>query len=85
MIPNCKTYTSKGVCSACTAAYTVSTDKTKCLDTIPNCKDYNVADVKLCDLCQNTFELSTDKKSCPPGKIAGCSVYSANNVCDTCL
>jgi hypothetical protein len=40
--------------------------------------------VTLCDLCQNTFELSTDKKSCPQGKIAGCSVYSANNVCDTC-
>ena len=54
MIPNCKTYASKGLCSACTTAYTVSADKTKCVDTIANCKIYN-ADVTLCDQCQNTF------------------------------
>lgn len=48
-------YASKGKCSKCIRGFKVTSDNTKCIDTIPNCLTYNAVDVTICDKCKNTF------------------------------
>ena len=95
-IDNCIDYhATLNKCLVCTEGFKTTDDSVKCVNTIPDCDEYEFSniftDTSSCKFCSKGLTFLAEatrsdglKGKCLEGSVPNCDIYQAENICYTC-